>query len=47
MPLLQMTGEEFQNYFAYNQIAMRPRDAINRNAVLALGSIVTLGLLFP
>jgi len=39
IPLLQITGEEFQNYFAYNQIAMRPRDAINRNAVLALGNI--------
>ena len=39
IPLLQITEEEFQNYFAYNQIAMRPREAINRNAVLALGSI--------
>ncbi len=39
IPLLQMTEEEFQNYFAYNQIAMRPREAIKRNAVLALGNI--------
>ena len=34
-----MTEEEFKSYFAYNQIAMRPRDAIKRNAVLALGNI--------
>jgi epoxyqueuosine reductase len=34
-----MTREEFQNYFAYNQIAMRPKDAIKRNAVMALGNI--------
>jgi len=39
IPLLQMTEEKFQNYFAYNQIAMRPREAIKRNAVLALGNI--------
>jgi len=39
IPLLQITEEEFQNYFAYNQIAMRPREAIKRNAVLALGNI--------
>lgn len=39
IPLLQITEEEFQNYFAYNQIAMRPKEAIKRNAVLALGNI--------
>jgi epoxyqueuosine reductase len=39
IPLLKMTEEEFKSYFAYNQIAMRPRDAIKRNAVLALGNI--------
>ena len=39
IPLLQMTEEEFQNYFAYNQIAMRPKEAIKRNTVLALGNI--------
>jgi epoxyqueuosine reductase len=39
IPLLQITEEEFQNYFAYNQIAMRSREAIKRNAVLALGNI--------
>jgi len=39
LPLLKITEEEFQNYFAYNQIAMRPREAIKRNAVLALGNI--------
>jgi epoxyqueuosine reductase len=39
IPLLQITAEKFQNYFAYNQIAMRPREAIKRNAVLALGNI--------
>jgi epoxyqueuosine reductase len=39
IPLLQITEEEFQSYFAYNQIAMRPREAIKRNAVLALGNI--------
>ncbi|MEA2021359.1 MAG: tRNA epoxyqueuosine(34) reductase QueG [Candidatus Caldatribacteriota bacterium] len=39
IPLLKMTGEEFKSYFAYNQIAMRPREAIKRNAVLALGNI--------
>lgn len=39
IPLLQISEEEFQNYFAYNQIAMRPREAIRRNAVLALGNI--------
>ncbi len=39
IPLLTITEEEFQDYFAYNQIAMRPREAIKRNAVLALGSI--------
>lgn len=39
IPLLQINEEEFQNYFAYNQIAMRPREAIKRNAVLALGNI--------
>jgi len=39
IPLLQITEEEFQNYFAYNQIAMRPREAIKRNAALALGNI--------
>ena len=39
IPLLQIDEGEFQNYFAYNQIAMRPREAIKRNAALALGSI--------
>jgi len=39
IPLLTITEEEFQNYFAYNQIAMRTREAIKRNAVLALGNI--------
>ncbi len=39
IPLLQISEEEFQDYFAYNQIAMRPREAIKRNAVLALGNI--------
>jgi len=39
IPLLQITEEKFQSYFAYNQIAMRPREAIKRNAVLALGNI--------
>lgn len=39
IPLLRISKEEFQNYFAYNQIAMRPREAIKRNAVLALGNI--------
>ena len=39
IPLLQTTEEEFQNYFAYNQIAMRPKEAIKRNAALALGNI--------
>jgi len=39
IPLLTITQEEFQSYFAYNQIAMRPREAIKRNAVLALGNI--------
>jgi len=39
MPLLKITEEEFQTYFAYNQIAMRPKEAIKRNAVLALGNI--------
>jgi len=39
IPLLQITEEKFQNYFAYNQIAMRPREAIKRNAILVLGNI--------
>lgn len=39
IPLLQITEAEFKNYFAYNQIAMRPREVIKRNAVLALGNI--------
>ena len=39
IPLLQITEEKFQSYFAYNQIAMRPKEAIKRNAVLALGNI--------
>jgi epoxyqueuosine reductase len=39
IPLLQITEEEFQNYFANNQIAMRPKEAIKRNAALALGNI--------
>jgi len=39
IPLMQISEREFQNYFAYNQIAMRPREAIKRNAVLALGNI--------
>ena len=39
IPLMQISEGEFQNYFAYNQIAMRPREAIKRNAVLALGNI--------
>lgn len=39
IPLLTISEEEFQNYFAYNQIAMRPREAIKRNAVLALSNI--------
>ena len=39
IPLLKMTEEEFKSYFTDNQIAMRPRDAIKRNAVLALGNI--------
>ncbi len=47
IPLLQITEEEFQNYFAYNQIAMRPREAIKRNAVLALGNIGDLRAVVP
>lgn len=43
IPLLTITQDEFQNYFAYNQIAMRPREAIKRNAALALGNIGDLG----
>ena len=39
IPLLSITEEEFQNYFAYNQIAMRSQEVIKRNAVLALGNI--------
>ena len=39
IPLLQITEAEFKSYFAYNQIAMRPREVIKRNAVLALGNI--------
>jgi len=39
IPLLQISEGEFQNYFACNQIAMRPKEAIKRNAVLALGNI--------
>jgi len=39
IPLLQITEAEFKNYFAYNQIAMRTREVIKRNAVLALGNI--------
>ncbi|MBA7588733.1 Epoxyqueuosine reductase [subsurface metagenome] len=39
IPLLQISEEEFQDYFAYNQIAMRPKESIKRNAVLALGNI--------
>jgi epoxyqueuosine reductase len=39
IPLLQISEGEFQNYFAYNQIAMRPKEAIKRNAILALGNI--------
>ena len=39
IPLLRITEGEFQNYFAYNQIAMRSKEAIKRNAVLALGNI--------
>ena len=39
IPLLTITEEEFQDYFAYNQIAMRPKEAIKRNAVMALGNI--------
>jgi epoxyqueuosine reductase len=39
IPLLQITEREFQNYFTYNQIAIRPKEAIKRNAVLALGNI--------
>lgn len=39
IPLLSITEEEFQNYFAYNQIAMRSKEVIKRNAVLALGNI--------
>jgi len=39
IPLLTITKDEFQHYFAYNQIAMRPREAIKRNAALALGNI--------
>jgi len=39
MSLLQITEEEFQSYFAYNQIAMRPKEVIKRNAILALGNI--------
>ncbi len=39
IPLLRITEEEFQNYFSCNQIAMRPKEAIKRNAALALGNI--------
>ena len=39
IPLLQISEEEFQDYFAYNQIVIRPREAIKRNAALALGNI--------
>jgi len=39
LPLLTMTEEEFKEYFAYKQIAMRSIEAIRRNAVLALGNI--------
>ncbi|HAJ32905.1 MAG TPA: tRNA epoxyqueuosine(34) reductase QueG [Candidatus Atribacteria bacterium] len=39
IPLLTITQEEFQDYFAYNQIAIRSRKVIKRNAALALGNI--------
>jgi epoxyqueuosine reductase len=39
IPLLQISEEEYQRFFAYNQIAMRPREGIKRNAALALGNI--------
>jgi len=39
IPLFTITKEEFQNYFAYNQIAIRSREAIKRNAILALANI--------
>jgi epoxyqueuosine reductase len=39
IPLLTITNDEFQNYFAYNQIAIRSREAIKRNATLALANI--------
>jgi len=38
IPLLEMSEKAFEYYFRDNQIAMRPRDAIIRNAVLALGN---------
>ncbi len=47
IPLLTITQEEFQDYFAYNQIAMRPREAIKRNAVLALGNICDTKAVVP
>jgi len=47
IPLLQITEEEFQNYFACNQIAMRPKEAIKRNAALALGNIGNPQAVFP
>jgi len=39
LPLLEMSQNEFNSFFENNQIAMRPMDAIKRNAVLVLGNI--------
>jgi len=47
LPLLNFSEEEFQKYFAYNQIAMRPREAIKRNAVLALGNLGSPDSILP
>jgi epoxyqueuosine reductase len=39
IPLLQINEEKYQIFFAYNQIARRPREVIKRNTSLALGNI--------
>ena len=39
IPLLKIKEEEFASYFASNQIGIRSREAIKRNAALALGNI--------
>lgn len=47
LPLLNFSEEQFRKYFAHNQIAMRSREVIKRNAVIALGNLGNPSSIIP